>query len=152
MTAALPKGVNNFNRMDNVGVTDVASIIGLITALRLSLIQVSNIKLASVGKNEKMETIYNYLSGPEFRQKIEGIVEAFKSMQADLDQEKRAMHKIWSKREKQTVKMHGEMEGIIGAVLPQIETFELKALTEGSKADLYQDDSKQGVLIGVSHD
>jgi len=49
--------------------------------LREQLIQVNFARSASKGKNEKMEFMYEYLSGTEFQQKIEGIVEAFTSMQ-----------------------------------------------------------------------
>ena len=85
-----------------------------------------------LGLGEKMEVLYEYLSGPEFRQKIEAIVEAFTMMQTQLDREKRAMTKIWKEREKQiqrittnTVGMYGEMRGIIGASLPEVELLEL---------------------------
>jgi hypothetical protein len=64
---------------------------------------------------------------------VEAIVESFKSMKEDLDHEKRAMTKIWAKREKQiervitnTARMYGDMQGIIGASLPQIKMLELE--------------------------
>lgn len=138
MTIALPKDISNFAYIDGVWITDPGSIISLTTALRINLIQVAITKMAAVGKHDKMEVLYNYLSGPEFRQKIEAIVEAFSFMKSDLDQEKRAMGRIWAKREKQlervinnTVVMYGDMQGIIGASLQQIESLELKALTDG---------------------
>lgn len=142
MTTTLPKEVKNFASLNGIWITDHASIVGLATALRLSLTQVANTKMAAVGKNEKMEVLYNYLSGPEFRQKIEAMVETFVSMKKDLDQEKRAMTKNWSKREKQIERvvnnisgMYGDMEGIIGASLPQIKSLELKSLAEGDDLD-----------------
>ena len=70
--------------------------------------------------------------GPEFGQKIEAIVEVCNMMQTQLDRGKRAMTKIWKEREKQiqritisTVGMYGEMRGIIGASLPEVELLEL---------------------------
>jgi hypothetical protein len=105
------------------------------------LTQIANVKLSTVGKNEKMEVLYNYLTSIEFRQKVAAIVEAFTTMKRDLDQEKRAMVKIWSKREKQiervisnTVGMYGDMQGIIGASLPEIRSMELKALSADDDA------------------
>jgi hypothetical protein len=84
-----------------------------------------------VGKSEKMDVLYNYLSGPEFRQRVEALVETFKGMKRDLDQEKIAFQKIWTKRDKQiqrilenTVGMYGDMQGIIGASLPEIKGLE----------------------------
>lgn len=140
MTTLLPKDVTNFAYIEGIWVTNYNSMIGLTNALRMNLIQVANTKLSTIGKNKKKEVLYNYLSGPEFRQKVEAIVEAFIFMKKDLDKEKRAMMRIWSKREKQiesvirnTAGMYGDMQGIIGASLPQIKSLELKALT--SKTD-----------------
>lgn len=132
VSSTLPKGLNRFGDIDRVWVTDFQSAIGLATVLRTGLIQVAQARSALVGKSEKMDLIYNYLSGPEFRQRVEAIVESFVSMKEDLDAEKRATEKIWSKREKQiqgviqnTARMYGDLQGIIGASLPEIKVLEL---------------------------
>jgi hypothetical protein len=90
-----------------------------------------------VGKQEKIEVLYQYLSGQQFKQRIEAIVESFTFMRTDLDKEKTAMEKIWAKREKQieqVVKnlagMHGDLEGIIGSSMPQISIMDLKQIGE----------------------
>ena len=90
-------------------------------------------KLSATGKSEKMEMLYEYLSGPEFRQQVEGIVEAFSGMRQDLDQEKRAMERIWAKREKQIERvvknmgrMYGSMQGVIGQSLPELDLPRIK--------------------------
>ncbi|MFH1199102.1 MAG: DUF2130 domain-containing protein, partial [Candidatus Omnitrophota bacterium] len=56
----------------------------------------------------------------------------------DLTKEKAAMEKLWSKREQQikkvitsTARMYGDMQGIIGASLPEIKSLELKDSTDG---------------------
>jgi len=141
LSMALPKEIDHFARINGVWVTDYSSVPGLVTVLRWSLIEVATTKLATVGKNEKMELLYDYLSGSEFKQVVEAIVESFIVMKQDLDQERRAMERIWKKREKQidrVVKnvgsMYGSMQGIIGASLPQIESLDLKALTDGSES------------------
>ncbi len=138
MTSVLPKGVERFDRYNGVWVTDYASAIGLATALRAGLEEVCMVRQSTVGKNEKMEAIYEYLSGTQFRQKVEAIIEAFSGMQQDLDKEKRATQAMWAKRETQigrvidnTARMYGDLQGIIGASLPQIEALEMKELEEG---------------------
>ena len=142
VTTVLPKNVKTFSLIEGVWVTNFETLISLATALRINLIQLANAKLMAVGKNEKMEVIYNYLTSTQFKQKVEAIVEAFKTMQADLMQEKRAVQKNWAKREKQiqrvidnTITMYGEMQGIMGASLPEIESLEMKALTEGDDSE-----------------
>ena len=80
-----------------------------------------------------MAVLYTYLSSSEFRQRIEAIVEAFVTMKADLDTEKRAMAKQWAKREKQleqvvqtTASMYGDLQGIVGqTALPGIKVLEI---------------------------
>ena len=80
---------------------------------------------------------------------MEGIVEAFDSMKKDLNQEKKAMTRMWSKREKQleqvfqnTVRMYGHMQGIIGASLPEIKSLELKTADwEEESVELIEDRS-----------
>jgi hypothetical protein len=131
-TIALPESVPNFGHYKGIWVTDYSSLVGLATALRANLIQLSEANSAALGKNEKMAVLYSYLSGPAFRQKVEGIVEAFVGMKEDLDAEKRSMSRIWAKREKQiervitnTVSMYGDMQGSIGASLPKIKSLEL---------------------------
>lgn len=142
VTETLPKGIESFGQIEGVWVTSSLLSIALASVLRASLIELAQHKLSIVGKSEKMEVLYNYLSGQEFRQRIEAIVESFKSMKEDLDQEKRAMIKIWAKREKQierivnnTVGMYGDIEGIIGASLPHIKSLELTDGAEPLKRD-----------------
>ena len=141
MTAVLPKDVSNFANINGIWVTDFTSAISLTTALRFGLIQVANIKLAANDKGNKMEILYDYFAGIEFKQKVEAIVEAFDNLLNDLEKEKRAMTAIWSKREKQiqkiiynTSKMYGDMQGIIGSSMPQIKSLEFKELTVGENS------------------
>ncbi|MFM1891321.1 MAG: hypothetical protein RLZ44_398, partial [Pseudomonadota bacterium] len=134
VSVALPEGVRGFGRIDGVWVSDLASWPALAVALRDQLIQVAFVRAASQGKNEKMELLYQYLSGDEFRQRVETIVEAFEAMQAQIQKERRAMEKHWAEREKQiqrvigsTSGMYGALQGIVGAGLPPIAALEFDA-------------------------
>ncbi len=137
VTETMPKDAGSFVQIEGVWVTTFSLAGSLAEVLRTGLMQVFQAKLSAVGKNEKMEVLYNYLSGPEFKQKVEAIVETFKSMKEDLDKEKRSITKIWAQRGKQiervimnTAGMYGDMQGIIGASLPQIKMLELGAEDE----------------------
>ncbi len=132
VSVALPENIERFGQMEGIWISDPICALPLAAALREQLIAVSRERTISVGKNEKMEALYQYLSGTEFRQKIEGIVEAFTSMQEQLNQERRAMEKHWNQREKQiqrviknTVGLYGDMQGIIGGQIPKIAALEL---------------------------
>jgi len=153
VTEAMPKDVEGFCLVNGIWVSRSNLAIGLATALRHHLIDVNFTKLSAVGKNEKMEVLYQYLSGPEFRQKVEAIVDAFTMMQADLDREKRAMTKQWKQREKQiqrimtnTVGMYGDMRGIIGASLPEVQALELGPVDESRQlgTGIDDEDTDQG--------
>src|SRR3970040_157412 len=62
---------------------------------------------ASEGQQTKTEIVYQYLTGPRFRQRVEAIVEAFSTMKEDLDKEKKAITKQWTKREEQIERVMG---------------------------------------------
>jgi hypothetical protein len=137
LTVALPKGVQNFEMRDGVWITDYLSLPALATALRYGLVQVASARFADVGKNEKIELLYQYLTGQEFRRRIEAIVETFVSMKTQLDQEKRAFTKNWKIREKQidrvvtnTSALYGEIQSIAGSSVFEIPSLELPALPD----------------------
>lgn len=132
MSVVLPEGIERFGQVDGVWVTDPASALPLAAALREQLVALDRERQLSVGKSAKMELIYQYLAGNEFKQKIEGIVEGFTAMQEQLARERRAMEKQWKEREKQierviknTVGLYGDMQGIIGGQIPIIPALEL---------------------------
>ena len=136
VSTVLPKTLKTFGVYQGIWVSDVASVIGLAIALRTSLLQVAVVKQSSVGKNEKMEVLFNYLSGVEFKQRIEAIVESFTTMKLGLEKEKLAYTKIWAKRDKQieqvvhnTIGLHSDLEGLMGKALPKIEMLELESET-----------------------
>ncbi|MBW1796087.1 MAG: DUF2130 domain-containing protein [Deltaproteobacteria bacterium] len=141
-TQAMPQDISGFGQLDGVWITNHSSLLGLATALRLQLVQVAASQIANVGKNQKIELLYSYLSGAEFKGRVESIVEAFTSLKSDLESERRAITKMWAKRDKQiqkvvenTVGMYGDMQGIVGATLPEIEKLDIAALPAPKSKD-----------------
>lgn len=135
ISQALPKDVETFDWMENVWVAHPKVAIPVAISLRQSLIDVFMARQASEGQQTKMEMVYQYLTGPRFRQRIQAIVEAFSSMQEDLDKEKKVITKQWAKREEQisrvmhaTVGMYGDLQGIAGKTLQEIEGLGFDAL------------------------
>lgn len=128
----LPRDTTTFRHIDGIWVTSSACSISLAGALRAGLIEVAAAKRALDGRHDKMDLLYKYLSGQEFRHRVEGIVEAFVTLREELEAEKRATQRMWAKREKQleravtqTAGMYGDLSGIIGATLPRIQHLEL---------------------------
>ena len=135
VTQTLPKGVETFEFMDGVWVTRPNTALPVAMVLRQTLLEVAFARQASEGQQTKMEMLYQYLTGPRFRQRVQAIVEAFSSMQDDLNKEKKAITKQWAKREEQignvmgaTVGMYGDLQGIAGKTIQEIEGLEMKAV------------------------
>lgn len=135
VTQVLPKGVETFDLIDGVWVTSPKSVVPLAMILRNSLTDISNIRQISEGQATKTEMIYQYLTGPRFKHRVEAIVEAFTTLQDDLDTEKKLLTKQWAKRQTQiervmnsTVGMYGDLQGIAGKSFQEIEGLEFKQL------------------------
>jgi len=135
VSQALPKEVDTFDLLEGVWVTHPKEALPLAMALRQGLMEIAATKQATEGQQTKMEMVYDYLMGPRFRQRVQAIVEAFSTMQEDLDKERKVIMKQWAKREEQigrvmqaTVGMYGDLQGIAGKTLQEIEGLELKAL------------------------
>jgi hypothetical protein len=133
VSVALPEGIREFGRIEGVWIASLRVWPALATALREQLIQVAFARAASEGKREKMELLYAYLSGDEFRHRVEAIVEAFSAMQDQLQKERRAMERLWHEREKQieriitnTAGMYGDIRGLIGAGMPDVQLLALE--------------------------
>ena len=133
VSTELPEGIKTFGHVDGVWVVSVASYIPLAMTLRQQLVQVTFARSASEGKSEKMEMVYQYLSGDAFRHKVEAIVETFVGMQEQLNKEKRAYARLWKEREKQieriienTAGMYGDVRGLIGSSIPEIKALSLE--------------------------
>ena len=136
VSQVLPKGVEAFDMVDGVWVTHPRALVPVATILRHTLLQVNMARQVSEGQQTKTEMVYQYLTGPRFRQRVEAIVEAFSTMQEDLDRERKVIMKQWAKREEQiervmgaTVGMYGDLQGIAGKSLQEIDGLELNALS-----------------------
>ena len=137
ISQALPKDVETFDLVDGVWVAHPRVLLPIAITLRNTLIEVASARQASEGQQTKMEMVYQYLTGQRFRQRVQAIVEAFSSMREDLDRERKAITKQWAKREEQIdrvmqaiVGMYGDLQGIAGKTLQEIEGLEFQGLLD----------------------
>lgn len=137
----LPKGIETFDLIDDVWVTHPRCVIPVAIALRHSLTEIAATRQAGEGQQTKMEMVYQYLTGPRFRHRIQAIVEKFSDMHEDLEKERKAMTKQWAKREAQirgviesTAGMYGDLQGIAGKTLKEIEGLDINRLGDGQEA------------------
>lgn len=131
VTAALPKGVCRFAYLEGVIVTDFASAAGIAAIVRAQLLALSQARNAAIHKEEKLELLHRYLTGTDFRHRVEAVVDAFESMRQDLQQERRATERMWARRARQldavtlnVAGLYGDLQGLVPA-LPPIGTLEL---------------------------
>ncbi len=133
ITEVLPNDMKSSGAFRNgIWVTNRDSVIAIASVLRAKLIQLHYVKSAGKGKNEKMDILFTYLSGTEFKHRVEAILEAWTGMQEDIEKEKRYFSNKWARDDKHirqvidnTLGMRGDMEGIMGSALPEIKGLDL---------------------------
>jgi hypothetical protein len=137
ISTVLPKEVETFGFVGEIWVAHPKVALPVAFALRQTLIEAATARQASDGQQTKMEMVYQYLTGQRFRQRIQAIVEAFSSMKDDLEREKKAITRQWAKREEQidrvmqaTVGMYGDLQGIAGRTLQEIEGLEFQGMLD----------------------
>jgi len=133
----LPEGINTFNFVRGVWICSWTSFVPLALALRFNLINIYFEKQNAVGVDEKMKVLYEYLTGNEFKHRVEGIVEAFGTLQDDIEREKRWFSSKWARQEKEIRKvidhthgMYGDLQGVTGRALPEIKSLEISENTD----------------------
>jgi hypothetical protein len=131
MGNALPKDWavgTQFGLVDDVWVVTWPVAVQLAEVLRSGLLDVHKQRLASAGKGEKMEAVYDYVTSPQFAQKLKAVLEALQRMREELDAEKNQTLQRWARREKQLeagkaalLGVGGEIQGLAQQNLPQLE-------------------------------
>jgi hypothetical protein len=116
----------SFGCIDSVWVCAPLLATTLALALRATLLAVHNTKQVQAGMLSKSEEVYAYVTGPQFRHRVEALVEAFTAMNEDLAAEQKSMQRQWAKRATQieriltsTTGMFGDLQGIAGKALPE---------------------------------
>ncbi|MEL7408425.1 MAG: DUF2130 domain-containing protein, partial [Cyanobacteria bacterium J06558_2] len=131
VTEVMPSDMERFGLKEGIWICSFEEFKGLCNVLRQSLVQISSAIITQENKGDKMGMLYDYLTSNEFNLQISSIVESFTQMKTELESEKRSMHSMWKKREKQiekvvlnTTGMYGAIRGIAGIafeVIPALE-------------------------------
>ena len=131
VTQAFPKDMDRFGEKDGVWLCSFSEVRSVSYLIRSSIINVYEAQKKQEGKGDKMQMLYDYLTGNEFRGQMEAIVEGFMAMKQGISRERIQMEKIWKEREKQLEKvlistsgMYGSVKGIAGASVGDIPLLE----------------------------
>jgi hypothetical protein len=132
VSQAMPTQLAKFGMLEGVWVCCYPEAIALAHVLRHQLVQISQVRNAMQGQDEKVNLVMEYLSSPQFRNRIENLVSAFSTMQLELEKEKRALTMIWNRRSMEikrmmenTVGFYGDLQGIAGQSIASVSSLEL---------------------------
>ncbi len=123
----LPKGVRNGSQYQGVWICNFSTAVSVSALLRHGILSSFSIALVNTGKDAKQEQIYDYLSSPKFRQKMEIIIENSDKMLDILETEKKWMNKKWIVEETRIRRLQTNTQTIlneiqsIGLSLPGID-------------------------------
>ncbi len=142
VSAALPSGIEHLDHKSGVWISNWSCVKLVAGLLRHGLLEVAQARAATDGQHGKMELLYNYMASEEVRGRLRGIVEPYQEMEKDLRSEMRAINARWKKRRKQLDRvllsasgLYGDLQGIIGSSLPEIEAMEMLALEADVEAE-----------------
>ncbi|MBI3443734.1 DUF2130 domain-containing protein [Candidatus Woesebacteria bacterium] len=123
---------------DGVWVSSFELVIPLATLLRKCLLDVGFQKAVSAHRGEKADILYSYITGHEFQQQVEAMLEVFQEMEGQVARERLVFEKQWKQRQAQikrllvsTTSIVGTMQGLLGSSSLQIQGLETPELASG---------------------
>ena len=132
VTEVMPDDMSEFGLRDGVWICGFRQLKSLSLVLRQMLIRMRSIKSSEENKGEKMALLYKYLTSEEFALHIRNLVETYDEMHRQLAAEKRAMERLWKKREQQingvqgtVASLFGSIEGIAGKAIKSVDLLQL---------------------------
>lgn len=121
VTRRYPKDMDCFGEKDGVWICSFSEARALASVLREGIFRIYNAAKSQENKGDKMNMLYNYLTGAEFAEQWKAIREGFLSMKVSIQKERDAMERLWKAREKQLEKVllnathiRGSVDGISG--------------------------------------
>jgi hypothetical protein len=132
VTEAFPDGMTRFGALDGIWICSFVEFKALSLLFRNNLTRIGEILAAQENKGDKTQMIYSYVTGNEFKQKLEAAFESYHDMQEDLQKEKTLFTSQWAKREKRLLKamenlvcLYGDVRGIAGGAVQEIKALEI---------------------------
>ncbi len=131
VTATMPQDMDKFGLKDGVWICTFADVKSLSFVLRDSLLKIQTVIESQENKDDKLQHLYTYITGDEFRNRLEAVTEGFRNVREAINKERNFMEKMWSEREKQmekamtsSVKLFGSVRGIVGSGMSDMKVLE----------------------------
>jgi hypothetical protein len=116
ITETLPEDIERIGQKDGVWICTFTEFKGLALVLRDSIVKVSEAYTSQTNKGEKMQMLYDYLTGKEFSSQFMAIIEGFSDLQKGYHDERNRMERIWKTREKQLEKIILNTNSFVGSI------------------------------------
>ena len=122
VVAHRPEGMSPIHHVEGtVWVVEPRMLAVIGRMLRQSVLHVAAMQTLSRSADERMAAMQAYVCGPEFRGRVEAIVEGFQKVQAEIASDRTESERRWCRMEKQlsgvilnTVGLQGDFEGLAG--------------------------------------
>jgi hypothetical protein len=140
VTAALPKGVETFDRIDGVFVVSLRCVLPLAHVLRQVLIDIAVIRATTKQGDGAAEKLLDYITGQQFHSRVAAVLEGCITIQTDLDADKRATSRRWARSQQHidavvqnTGAIFGDIQGLLGGALPGVAGLALEGDTDPTR-------------------
>ena len=141
VSKVLPKDIENFGVLDDIWICDFETFMKLPILFRAQIIEINRINKSIIGLKDKKEILYNYIRDEGFKQRVFTIIDSYKALKEEMENEKKYMRKKWSDRENyieavisSTQEMYFDLQRLMGSESPEI--IELNVIEEEESKEL----------------
>ncbi len=113
VSQAMPKDIKSAGLKDGMWVTDFTSSMTLVRTLRWGLEAAARQKRITAEADNASALLYEFVTGPDFRNRVQSIIQTYRAMRTALDKERTAMQRIWKNREAQLDTLTGHTMHVV---------------------------------------
>ena len=107
---------SGFGQKEGVWLCKPSMAVGVAHAFRRQLLEVALVNAQAKNRGTLADSLYDYVTGHEFRQQIESMVEVYREMKDQIGREKVAYEKSWKLREGQIDRMFMGTARVVGSI------------------------------------
>jgi len=122
VSQTLPGSISNAGCIDGIWVCDFRTAPVLASALRNGLIEIAGVRSALENRSDMKDVVWRYLTGNDFKQRIERILRKFMIMKTQIDKERTSTLKWLAERDQQLNLIAEDVNGLRGEVEAMIQT------------------------------
>lgn len=117
VTETMPKDMPALGLRNGVFVCSFSDVRAVAQMLRHGILRVAEVRAQEDNKDEKAAQLYAFFTSAEFKQRMGTIVNGYTELQQQLQNEKRAMNKLWKAREAHIIRMLDSATQLQGSIL-----------------------------------